>query len=66
MILGHFFCIWIVSGGLTIDKPIYTLNLTTSGCDNNTFKSQVINLYEQLQVNYTSVSEKIATPKYVL
>lgn len=64
MILGHFFCIWLVSGSLTVDKPNYTLDLNISGCDNNTFKYH--NFNGKLRGNYTHASEEIITSTYVL
>lgn len=42
MITSHIVTLWITFGGLTIDKPILVMPLSTEGCNNNSFNPHIL------------------------
>lgn len=42
MITSHIVTLWITFGGLTIDKPIVVMPLSTEGCNNNSFNPHIL------------------------
>ncbi|KAK5644642.1 hypothetical protein RI129_005942 [Pyrocoelia pectoralis] len=42
MIISHIVTLWITFGGLTIDKPINEMPLSTDGCNNNSFNPHIL------------------------
>ncbi|KAB0794839.1 hypothetical protein PPYR_11678 [Photinus pyralis] len=42
MITSHILTLWITFGGLTIDKPIVVMPLSTEGCNNSSFNPHIL------------------------